>query len=137
MAIALPDDVRALLDFLRTNYARDLPEFREHVITALPQLVRSEVTGADVAANVVIYEAFVEGKLDAPKHLLYVRKILRSMKTAIWMGCWIRSTIVFDQQASTNGFRHASVAQTYCTTSTSDPGHGADLRVTLLAVDSR
>jgi hypothetical protein len=39
-------DLRALLDFLRTNYiAHDLPEFREYVITALPQLVPSEVTG--------------------------------------------------------------------------------------------
>jgi DNA-binding CsgD family transcriptional regulator len=39
-------DFSALLDFLRSNYvARDLPEFRRFVITALPDVVRSEITG--------------------------------------------------------------------------------------------
>jgi len=39
-------DLSALLEFLQSNYAaRDLPDFRAHVITALPRLVRSEVTG--------------------------------------------------------------------------------------------
>lgn len=40
------NDLASLLEFLRANYmARDLPEFRQYVITALPQVVRSEVTG--------------------------------------------------------------------------------------------
>jgi DNA-binding CsgD family transcriptional regulator len=38
-------DVFALLDFLRTLYAlRDLRSFRSHVISAVPKLVRSEIT---------------------------------------------------------------------------------------------
>ena len=38
-------DVSALLDFLRTLYAlRDLRSFRSHVISAVPKLVRSEIT---------------------------------------------------------------------------------------------
>ena len=40
------NDLAALLEFLRSNYAaRDLPEFRQYVITTLPQVVRSEITG--------------------------------------------------------------------------------------------
>jgi len=47
---------------------------------------RSELT--DVTAKVVIYEAFVEGKLEAPKHLartvhdLYFRTEVRGVQTA-------------------------------------------------------
>ena len=40
------NELASLLAFLRSNYiARDLPEFRQYVITTVPALVRSEVTG--------------------------------------------------------------------------------------------
>ena len=42
----MQNDLAALLEFLRSNYvARDLPEFRQYVITTLPRVVRSEITG--------------------------------------------------------------------------------------------
>jgi DNA-binding CsgD family transcriptional regulator len=39
-------DISALLEFIQSNgILRDLPEFRSHVLSALPRLVHSEVTG--------------------------------------------------------------------------------------------
>jgi DNA-binding CsgD family transcriptional regulator len=70
----------ALLDFLRTLYVlRNLPAFRSHVISALPKLVRSEITtynevNCDSQQNALVCEP--PSALDFPdSHRIFAQRI--------------------------------------------------------------